>query len=103
MLSSLLERKKARFKKVVLEKRGKRKFGHSVRKRIDFISYMTVPTVISYMQRSIKTGVKKKKEPLNSCDVKMNGLKNVYFPLKLVPVWWYVIIIPALWRPRQEA
>lgn len=56
-----MKEKKTRFKKVVREKRGKRKFGHSERKRIDFISYMTVPTVISYVPRSIKTGVRKKK------------------------------------------
>lgn len=62
VLSSLLERKKTRFKKVVRGKRGKRKFGHSVRKYIDFISYMTVPTVISYVPRNIKTGVQKKKK-----------------------------------------
>ena len=60
VLSSLLERKKTRFKKVVREKRGKRKFGHSARKRIVFISYMTVTTVISYVPSSIKTDVKKK-------------------------------------------
>lgn len=63
---------------------------------------MTVPTVIPYVPRSIKTDVKKKKRQLNSCDLKMNGFKNIYFPFKLVPVRWYMIVIPALWRPRQE-